>query len=86
MSRPQLRKDTRVYRFRRRVPADLVAIVGRREVVFSLRTSDPKEAKRLHSEELAKLESHWLTYDAIRQTVRRMRNFQIRKLMLFLAP
>jgi hypothetical protein len=41
------------------VPADLVAIVGRREVVFSLRTSDPKEAKRLHSEELAKLESHW---------------------------
>jgi hypothetical protein len=59
MSRPQLRKDARVYRFRKRVPADLVTIVGRREVVFSLRTSDPKEAKRLHSEELAKLESHW---------------------------
>ena len=59
MSRPQLRKDAHVYRFRKRVPADLVAIVGRREVVFSLRTSDPKEAKRLHSEELAKLESHW---------------------------
>lgn len=59
MSRPQLRKDAHVYRFRKRVPADLVAVVGRREVVFSLRTSDPKEAKRLHSEELAKLESHW---------------------------
>ncbi|MCJ2007969.1 DUF6538 domain-containing protein [Methylobacterium sp. J-092] len=59
MSRPQLRKDAHVYRFRKRVPADLVAVVGRREVVFSLRTSDPKEAKRLHSEELAKLESQW---------------------------
>ena len=59
MSRPQLRKEAHVYRFRKRVPADLVAVVGRREIVFSLRTSDPKEAKRLHSEELAKLESHW---------------------------
>ena len=59
MSRPQLRKDARAYRFRKRVPADLVALVGRSEIVFSLRTSDPKEAKRLHSGELAKLESHW---------------------------
>jgi integrase len=59
MPRPQLRKGARVYRLRKRVPADLVAIVGRREVAFSLRTSDGREAKRLFAEELAKLEARW---------------------------
>ncbi|CAA2159872.1 Tyrosine recombinase XerC [Methylobacterium brachiatum] len=59
MPRPQLRKGARVYRLRRRVPADLVAVVGRREVAFSLHTSDPNEAKRLFVEELAKLEARW---------------------------
>jgi integrase len=59
MPRPQLRKGARVYRLRKRVPADLVAVVGRREVAFSLRTSDSNEAKRLFAEELAKLEARW---------------------------
>jgi hypothetical protein len=60
MSRPQLRKGARTYRLRKRVPADLVAVVGRREVVVSLGTKDSAEAKRRLSEELAKLEAHWV--------------------------
>lgn len=59
MSRPQLRKGSQVPRFRKRVPADLVAVVGRREVVFSLGTKDPVEAKRRWAEELGKLEARW---------------------------
>ncbi|MFC5554822.1 DUF6538 domain-containing protein [Methylobacterium iners] len=59
MSRPQLRKGARTYRLRKRVPANLVAIVGRREVAFSLRTTNPAEAKRLLAEEIAKLEADW---------------------------
>lgn len=59
MSRPQLRKGARTYRLRKRVPADLVAVVGRREVVVSLGTKDPAEAKRRLPDELAKLEAHW---------------------------
>ena len=66
MSRPQLRKGSRFPRLRRRVPADLIALVGQREVTLSLRTSDPKEAKRLHAEESAKLEAEW---DRLRQSL-----------------
>ena len=36
-----------VYYFRKRVPADLVAQLGKREVKFSLGTKDPTEAKQL---------------------------------------
>ncbi|WP_336490775.1 DUF6538 domain-containing protein [Methylobacterium nigriterrae] len=59
MSRPQLHPRSGVYWLRKRVPADLVAIVGRREEYFSLQTRDPAEAKRRHAEELLKLEQRW---------------------------
>lgn len=59
MSRPQLRKGSRVPRLRKRVPADLVALVGRREVTLSLGTTDRREAKRRLAEEAAKLEAEW---------------------------
>jgi len=59
MSRPQLHPRSGVYWLRKRVPADLVAVVGRREEYFSLQTRDPAEAKRRHAEELLKLEQRW---------------------------
>ncbi|MFK5596512.1 DUF6538 domain-containing protein [Methylobacterium sp. HMF5984] len=61
MPRPQLRSGSQTYRLRRRVPADLVAVVGSREVTVSLKTKDPAEAKRLMAEELVKLEARWAT-------------------------
>ena len=59
MSRPQLHPRSRVYWLRKRVPADLVAVVGRREVTLSLGTRDPDEAKRRYAGELLKLEERW---------------------------
>lgn len=59
MPRPQLHPRTKVFWLRRRVPADLVASVGQKEVTLSLGTKDPAEAKRRFSEELAKLEARW---------------------------
>ncbi|MGZ6371206.1 MAG: DUF6538 domain-containing protein [Bdellovibrionota bacterium] len=45
--------------FRRRVPSDLVAFMGRREIKFSLGTSDPKLAQIRCQEENVKLERMW---------------------------
>ncbi|SFL99953.1 site-specific integrase [Methylorubrum salsuginis] len=59
MSRPHLHPRSRVYWLRKRVPAELVAVVGRREITFSLKTRDPEEAKRRYAEELLKLEHQW---------------------------
>ncbi|TXN83304.1 DUF6538 domain-containing protein [Methylobacterium sp. WL8] len=59
MARPQLHSRTKTYWFRKRVPADLVAIAGKKEEFFSLHTRDPIEAKRRYAEELVKLEQRW---------------------------
>lgn len=48
-----------VYYFRKRVPADLVPMVGRAEVKFSLRTKDPDTAKRLCREADVKVSTEW---------------------------
>ncbi|MCE4226502.1 hypothetical protein HCU64_22400 [Methylobacterium sp. C25] len=61
MSRPQLHPRTRTYWLRKRVPADLVAVVGRKEVTLSLGTKDQAEAKRRYVVELSKLEAQWET-------------------------
>jgi hypothetical protein len=45
--------------FRRRVPTHLVAFMGRREIKFSLGTSDPKLAQIRCLEENVKLERMW---------------------------
>jgi len=45
--------------FRRRVPANLVAFMGRREIKFSLGTSDSELAKLRCQEENVKLERMW---------------------------
>jgi hypothetical protein len=45
--------------FRRRVPASLVSFMGRREIKFSLGTSDPKLAQIRCLEENVKIERMW---------------------------
>lgn len=59
MARPWKHPKTGVYWFRRQVPGLLKPIVGKSEVVFSLRTKDPAEAKRLHAEALTRVEQQW---------------------------
>lgn len=45
--------------FRRRVPANLVGFMGKREIKFSLGTADPKLARVRFQEENANLERIW---------------------------
>src|SRR5688572_24979829 len=59
MSRPFQHPKTGVFWLRKRVPTDLVSVLGKVEERYSLRTRDPSEAKRFHAEELAKLEKRW---------------------------
>lgn len=59
MSLPFHHPKTGVFWLRKRVPTDLVQVLGKKEERYSLKTRDPSEAKRLHSEELAKLEKRW---------------------------
>ncbi len=59
MSRPWKHPDSGVYWFRRGVPADLRALVGKREKKRSLQTKDPAIAKKRHAEALAEVEIRW---------------------------
>lgn len=59
MAHPWKHPDTGYYWFRKRVPDDLRAIVGKREERFSLRTREPSEAKRRHAHKLAEIEERW---------------------------
>ncbi|MCJ2050254.1 DUF6538 domain-containing protein [Methylobacterium sp. J-070] len=56
-----MKHKTGVYYLRRRVPADLVKLVGKTEEKVSLRTKDPAEAKARHFAEIYKLEERWAT-------------------------
>jgi integrase len=46
MCSPYRTKNSANYRVRKRVPADLTKVIGKTAIIKSLRTSDPKEAKR----------------------------------------
>jgi len=59
MSRPWKHPDSGFYWFRRAVPADLRARVGKREEKRSLQTKDPSIARRRHAEALAEVEVRW---------------------------
>ena len=59
MSRPWKHPDSGVYWFRRVVPADLRALVGKREEKRSLQTKDPSVARRRHADALAEVEARW---------------------------
>jgi len=58
MSRPHKHPRTGTYWFRARVPTDLVAVVGRREVTRSLRTKSPSEAKVRWAEVRAEFDTY----------------------------
>jgi integrase len=59
MSRPHKHPKTGIYWLRRRVPADLVDTLGRREVTRSLETRDPGEAKTRHAQAVSEIEAQW---------------------------
>ncbi|MBX9647680.1 MAG: site-specific integrase [Xanthobacteraceae bacterium] len=59
MASPQKHPESGFYWFRKRVPEDLRAIIGKREERFSLQTRDPVEAKRLHALKLVEIDERW---------------------------
>ncbi len=59
MSRPWKHPSSGVYYYRKAVPEDLRATLGAWERKQSLRTKDPAEARRKHSEVAAKVEQEW---------------------------
>jgi hypothetical protein len=59
MSRPWKHPKSGVYWVRKRVPDDLLKLVGKREEKRSLQTRDPGEAKRRHAEALVEIELRW---------------------------
>src|ERR1700704_3036603 len=59
MSRPFKRPVTGVYYFRKAVPDDLRAVVGKREVKRSLRTKDPAEARSKFAVAAAAVDAEW---------------------------
>ena len=48
-----------IYYYRRRIPAHLVSHYGKAEVIFSLKTRDPKEAARLARVEDVRIDQEW---------------------------
>jgi len=58
MARPWKHPNSGVYWLRKRVPDDLLKLVGKREEKRSLQTRDPAEAKRRHAEALVEIEAH----------------------------
>ncbi len=59
MSRPFKHPKTGIFWLRKRVPKDLVSIVGKAEVSRSQETRDPADAKTRHLQVLAELEAQW---------------------------
>jgi len=59
MARPFKHPKTGVYWFRKAVPKELQAALGKREYLRSLRTKDPTQARTLHANVAAEVEKHW---------------------------
>lgn len=59
MSRPYKHPKTGVYYFRKRVPADLITLAGKKVEYFSLRTKEPAEARRRYADALDRIERKW---------------------------
>ena len=59
MTRPWKHPKTGIFWLRKRVPKDLVSLVGRNEEKRSLATRDPLEAKRRLAQLLAEVETRW---------------------------
>ena len=59
MTRPWQHPKTGIFWLRKRVPKDLLLLVGKREEKLSLATRDPAEAKRRLVKALADVENRW---------------------------
>ena len=59
MTRPWKHPKTGIFWLRKRVPKDLLSVVGRLEEKRSLATRDPVEAKRRLAEALLEVEARW---------------------------
>lgn len=59
MSRPVKHPKTGVYYFRKAVPEDLRALVGKREEKVSLGTKNPADAKLAHARIAEEVEARW---------------------------
>ncbi|WP_156389085.1 DUF6538 domain-containing protein [Mesorhizobium sp. Root695] len=59
MNRPHKRPDSTVIYFRKRVPADLQEVVGKKVEKISLQTRDPASAKVAHARIAAEIEARW---------------------------
>ncbi|MDA9478917.1 hypothetical protein XI03_31430 [Bradyrhizobium sp. CCBAU 65884] len=59
MSRPWKHPKTGIYWLRKRVPDELVGLVGKREELRTLGTRDPAVAKGRHAAALAEVEAKW---------------------------
>lgn len=59
MTQPFKHPVTGIYQFRKRVPNDLISLVGKREEKVSLGTRDPREAKVIHARISAEIEARW---------------------------
>jgi hypothetical protein len=79
MSRPWKHPKTGIYWLRKGVPEDLRAATGKREEKFSLKTRDPVEAKRLHAEALAALETRWAN---LRAPGRKLENSELHRISI----
>lgn len=62
MARPTKNAKTGVYYFRQKTPADLVQVVGKKEVGWSLGTKDPEQAKVLNTLAVQKQAKIWERY------------------------
>ena len=69
MSRPFKHPKTGIFWLRKRVPKDLVPVIGKAEVSRSLETRDPAEAKTRHLQALAELEAQRANLRAGPQTL-----------------
>ncbi len=59
MARPWKHPKIGIYWLRKRVPEDLIPVLGKREEKRNLKTRNAAEAKRLHVEALTSLDPTW---------------------------
>jgi hypothetical protein len=57
LSRPWKHSKTGIYWLRKRVPDELIKLVGKREELHTLGTKDPAQAKVKHAAALAEIEA-----------------------------
>jgi len=77
MARPWKHPKTGIYWLRKRVPEDLLRLVGKREEKRSLGTRDPVAAKRLHAVALADIELRWSNLRAPRKALSEREAFDL---------